>query len=255
MEINWVTVVAQIFNFLLLVWLLHRFLYGPITRTMQQRQEDIAQRLEEARRQGEEAEKQAAEYRSRLNELEQRREEMLRLASSAADDKRESMLAQARREVEQAERRWHQSLEEQRQGFLRELRRRAGEQVCRVARQALQELADADLQAQIIAVFTRRLRELPPEEREALTAAVREGSEVVISSAFELPDAARPQLIATVREALDPAAEPQFVVSPEIICGIELRTGGHKLAWSIDSYLAALRDELADVIAGEVQQE
>ncbi len=34
MQIDWVTVAAQIVNFLVLVWLLKRFLYGPIMRAM-----------------------------------------------------------------------------------------------------------------------------------------------------------------------------------------------------------------------------
>ena len=48
MQIDWFTVVAQIVNFLILVWLLKKFLYGPIIRAMDDRERRIASRLEEA---------------------------------------------------------------------------------------------------------------------------------------------------------------------------------------------------------------
>ena len=48
MQIDWFTVVAQIVNFLTLVGLLKKFLYGPIIRAMDDRERRIASRLEEA---------------------------------------------------------------------------------------------------------------------------------------------------------------------------------------------------------------
>ena len=49
MQIDWLTVAAQIVNFLVLVWLLQRFLYGPITRAMARRETRIEDRLADAR--------------------------------------------------------------------------------------------------------------------------------------------------------------------------------------------------------------
>ena len=43
--INWFTVVAQIVNFLILIWLLQRFLYAPITDAMARREERIQSRM------------------------------------------------------------------------------------------------------------------------------------------------------------------------------------------------------------------
>ena len=56
MLIDWFTVLAQIINFLVLVYLLKRFLYGRIIRAMDERERKIALRLEEAQGRKEEAE-------------------------------------------------------------------------------------------------------------------------------------------------------------------------------------------------------
>ena len=48
MLIDWFTVTFQIINFLILIALLKRFLYGPILRAMDERETTIAARLFEA---------------------------------------------------------------------------------------------------------------------------------------------------------------------------------------------------------------
>jgi len=69
MQIDWITVVAQIVNFLVLVWLLQRFLYGPITRAMKNREKRIENRLTEARQERNEAEDEAEAYRQKQRQL------------------------------------------------------------------------------------------------------------------------------------------------------------------------------------------
>ena len=48
MQINWFTVIAQILNFLILVWLLKRFLYKPILNAIDEREKKIASQLKDA---------------------------------------------------------------------------------------------------------------------------------------------------------------------------------------------------------------
>jgi F-type H+-transporting ATPase subunit b len=47
-QIDWVTIVAQIVNFLILVWLLHRVLYRPLSRAIEARGIEVNRRLAEA---------------------------------------------------------------------------------------------------------------------------------------------------------------------------------------------------------------
>jgi len=57
MQINWFTVIAQIINFFILVWLLKRFLYKPILKAIDEREKKIASQLEDANAKEEKAEK------------------------------------------------------------------------------------------------------------------------------------------------------------------------------------------------------
>ncbi len=49
MQINWFTVVAQIINFLVLVWLMKKYLYKPILDAVDEREKKIAAELKDAK--------------------------------------------------------------------------------------------------------------------------------------------------------------------------------------------------------------
>ena len=85
MLIDWFTVVAQVINFLILVWLLQRFLYKPIVNAMQTREERIASQLRDAEKQKAEAEVESAKFRIAHDQLEQRKQELLREAEADAE--------------------------------------------------------------------------------------------------------------------------------------------------------------------------
>ena len=48
MLIDWFTVIAQVINFLILVWLLKRFLYRPILNAIDAREKRIAAKIADA---------------------------------------------------------------------------------------------------------------------------------------------------------------------------------------------------------------
>ena len=146
MQIDWLTVAAQIVNFLVLVWLLQRFLYRPITRAMARREQRIAQRLHEADQKREEAEGEARAYRKRQKEFDERRERMLAEARNDAEVERKALQQATREEIGKRKREWLKQVEDQRAEFLRDFRQRSTEHFYALARRALGELADAQLE-------------------------------------------------------------------------------------------------------------
>ena len=48
MKINWFTVIAQVINFLILVWLMKRYLYKPVLNAIDEREKKIAAQLADA---------------------------------------------------------------------------------------------------------------------------------------------------------------------------------------------------------------
>ena len=255
MLLDWFTIIAQIVNFLLLVALLKYFLYDRIIRAMDEREERIAARLQEAEAMQAEAEREADDYRQQRQELEGQRAELLAQAKVEADTRRDTLLDKARGEVEAMQTGWRQELQQEQAAFLHELRQRAGQHVYATARRALRDLAGADVQAQMIAAFLERLQGLDGQDWHAIAEALHAAAQpLAVASAFDLPPQARQQLLEILQPHLGPL-DVRFATAPEVICGIEMKVDGYKLAWNLDHYLATLEDSVASAFEEELHEQ
>jgi F-type H+-transporting ATPase subunit b len=99
-DINW-TLVAQIFNFLILFAIVALFAYKPIVKIMDERQRRIAESMENAETVRLGAQKAKAEYEHQLDEARAQAQEIIDKAKKTANDACEQMLAEARAEQEQ----------------------------------------------------------------------------------------------------------------------------------------------------------
>jgi F-type H+-transporting ATPase subunit b len=255
MTIDWFIVGAEIVNFLILVWLLKRYLYPAILNAMQEREARIASRLEEAEQREQEAQQKAEEYEQKEKELSSQRQEMLRKARQEAEDLRQELITESRDRVEEMERNWRQSVRHEQQEFLEALASRAGTEICALARQALADLAHEELEHEATAVFLRQLENLDEEQQETLREAWQGGeADIVVRTAFALEPQAQKSLTDLLRRELGEEARPAFARHDDLICGIELQIGGYGLSWSIDEYVDLLVDRVASLLEDELER-
>ena len=146
MLIDWPTVIFQIINFLILIALLKRFLYGPIIRAMDEREKKIAQRLARAAK----AEKEAAKHASRLaldqEEFAKNRVSMQQEARLEIDTWKNESIERLKNEIADQKKDWQKSLEDEQEAFLQKLKISISRQVFQVARKAFTDLADEQLE-------------------------------------------------------------------------------------------------------------
>ncbi len=241
MLIDWFTVAAQAVNFLLLVWLLQRFLYQPIVRTMRQRQERIATDLDQAA----EAREQARIERSLLEEerrnILQERERVLREAEDQARTWRELALARAREEVAAQRAAWQRSLRAEQLAFAADLRLRITQTVLHISREALADLADDSLAERLVA---KLLREMPENGYPAPESAL-------LRMGFEPGEPLQEQLRQALQQRWAGLRVVEFERAPDLGFGLECVFGNHKIQWNIDHYLAELEDSVLTVFSRE----
>lgn len=247
MQIDWFTVGAQIANFLILVFLLKRFLYGPVVRAMDEREKRVTDRLRDAKEREEAADERTQEFEQKSRDLEQRRQDVLEKARQEADDRRRELVAEAREEVESQRERWRKELERERETFLRDLRREAASWLAGGVRRACRDLASVDLEQRMISVFQDRLRKLEGDPLEQLAETVRSSEKpLTLVTSFELDEAQQEELQDTLQQALDESVELRFAESADLVCGIELRTPSTALSWSIDAFVNDLSESIDD---------
>lgn len=274
MGIDWFTIIAQIINFLILVALLKRFLYGPIVRAMDRREAEISSRLTVASEKTAEAEKERARYEGLASELAGNRDALLAKARDEVAALRQGLLENARQEVDRNRSQWQESFQRERESFLLALRRHVSQEVCAVAHQAVSEMADASLEERMAICLERRIRELDETERGKLAAHfLVAGQEIVVRSAFEMNSEARKTIFRALHDLTVVAAERgaysgsgdcdpllpveaaltgsggvRFDVDPALVCGIEIVSGGRSLAWNLEDYLDEMEQRLLEVV-------
>src|SRR5580692_7000343 len=97
MLIDWFTVAAQALNFLLLVWLMKRFLYKPILNAIDAREKLIAKELADADAKKAESQKEHEEFKKKNEEFDQQRAALLTKATNEGKSERERLLDGARK--------------------------------------------------------------------------------------------------------------------------------------------------------------
>src|SRR5665647_3755722 len=100
MQINWFTVIAQVLNFLILVWLLKRFLYKPILNAIEAREKKVADQLSDAESKKEEANKELTQYQQKNEEFDQKKEEMTSEAITQSKEEKQKLFDQVRKDAD-----------------------------------------------------------------------------------------------------------------------------------------------------------
>ena len=248
MLFDWFTIVAQALNFLILVWLLKRFLYKPILHAIDAREQRIAKELADADKKKADAQKESDEFKHKNKEFDQQRAALLSKATDDAKAERQRLLDEARMAAAALSSKRQETLRNEGHNLHQAISRRTQQEVFAIARKALTDLAGTSLEERMVDLFIRRLRELNGEEKGLLASALKASpSPVIVRTAFDLPPAQCASTESAIKETFDTETQVQFETSPDLISGIELTTNGQKVAWSIADYVASLEkgvDEL-----------
>ncbi len=250
MLIDWFTVAAQAVNFLILMWLLKRFLYKPILDAIAAREKNIADKLADASAKKAEAQKEQDDFRQKNEAFDKQKSELINNAKKEAEESRQQLLKEVQTEAEAIRTKRKEALRNEEDNLTQEIVQRTRQEVFALTAKVLHDLADSSLEEEMSAVFIRHLQSLTDEEKYMLSSS----PVMLITSAFALSQLVQDTIKAAIKE-ISGTDKLQFKIVPELISGIELSLNGHKLAWSITDYLATLEKTVAESMAEKAGQE
>ena len=249
MLIDWFTVGAQALNFVVLVWLLKRFLYKPILHAVGAREKRIAEELAGAAAKMAEAEKKRDEFEHKNAEFDSQRSALLARATEEAAGERQRLLDVARKTADARSAKRQETLQTEALNLGQAIRRRTQQEVFAIARKALTDLASTSLEERMAEMFIHRLRATDAKAKGVLAGALKGASDpVVVRSAFDLAAEQRTAIQKAINETFSGEFHLRFESAPDLIGGIELAANGHKVAWSISEYLASLENGVAELL-------
>lgn len=249
MLFDWFTVGAQTLNFLVLVWLMKRFLYKPILDAVDAREKRIALALADAALKQMAAQKERDEFYQKNEEFDRQRNELLGQAKDEASAERQRLQDEARQVADTLRAKKQDALTSELQTLHQDIARRSREEVFAIAQKVLTDLAGTTLEERMGAVFTQRLRELDDAAKAGLAEALKAASNPVrVRSAFALSAAQRAAIQSALNESLSGDIRIQFDTTPDLISGLELTANGWKLAWNIADFLASLEQRIDGLV-------
>jgi F-type H+-transporting ATPase subunit b len=246
MSIDWSTFVLEIVNFLVLLWILQRFLYRPVLAVIARRRADIEKTLTEARTREAAATALEARYQGRLDAWERERESARAALQQQLDAERVRQLAalsaELQRERDKARAADARRLDESRQ----QLERTAVANGARFAARLLSAAAGPDTEARLIDLAVAGITALSPERLQDL----RGGRELAagaahIATAHELDAAHRAAVLGALARVAGREVTAQVQRDPQLIAGVRIVLGDWSLGANVADELQAFA-QLAD---------
>lgn len=238
MAFDWTTFILEIINFLILVWVLKRFLYHPVLDVIAMRRAGVEKTLADARRIEIEAGELKQQNEQRLAQWENEREAaQARLREELAAEREHLMAALETSIAEERERR--RVLDERRQhDFRRGVEEQGIAQGAAFAARLLGRAATPELEARLYTLLLEDLRGLRAEDKRAVAdAAAAPGLKLKVQSAFALDADRRAELARALADAAGKTLPVEYRENPELLAGFQVSIG----PWILH---ANLRDEL-----------
>lgn len=249
MLIDWFTIFAQTVNFLILVWLMKRFLYQPILQAIDAREKIIAEKISNAEAKEIEAKQELDKFLLKNSEFDKQSSNLLKQAQDDAKKERQRILDEARRDSENLRtQRWN-ALEREQALLGKAISQKTKEEVFLVSQKVLKDLSGINLQEKMNEAFISQLRGLDGQRTEELAEILKKSPESsILSTAFELSEEQRNAIEETLNEKLSNKIPIRFDIKPELICGVSLTSNGQKMAWNIADYLISLEMNVNELL-------
>lgn len=243
MAFDWTTFALEILNFIVLAWLLARFLFRPVQNAIDGRRASIEADLAAARSAIATAESAAAEHAARLKAWDSEREAAKRrLADELAAQRQQALAEQATALA--AERERDAALAARAR---EELERRAEAEGVRLgaafAARILERAASPALDAVLVARFIDDLSALSEDDAARIRANLPDPCAVAVESARPLEHEATAALEAALARLFERRLEITWTVDPALVGGLRIAAP----PWRLDASLAG---ELAWFAAG-----
>ncbi len=238
MELNWSTFILEIINFLVLVWILKRFLYRPVLDMIARRRAAIENGLQEADRRQADADVLKQQYEHRLADWEQERRKALDELEKELDEKRRDRLQKLNLELAEQEKKNQVAEARQHRQAMLEMEQQALRQGASFASRLLSEAAGPELEQRLFELLLKQLDELTDDQVAELAAEWSEApAYFLVQSAYPLSDEQQQRLQQSLGRITGLSIPVRYERQADLIAGLSIVVG----VWVLK---LNLRDEL-----------
>jgi len=254
LNINWSTLLLQILNFVVMVFILARFFFKPVARALDERSKRVTGALDEAEKREREAKEMRTEYERKLAEAQEQVVIMQQRAQEELARTKRQFLDETRKEIKEMRDKAASEIEEARQQAIYQHRRELGRLVMTLSARLMREAGGDSFQQASIEQFIERLSVLPVDEyRHALEASDAEVLHVQLVSASDLDADSMSRIERQIKEMVRKPTEMIYKVDPSLVAGATVRFGDIVVDGSLAGQLQGLNERyVSDLGQGKV---
>ncbi len=247
MELNWSTFILEIVNFLVLVWILKRFLFRPVQEIISRRRAEIEAKIADAQHQREEADVLRKEYENRQSDW--RREQEQARAELAQDllQERTRALEEIRGVVSEEEKRQRAALSKRANKAMREADFLALKNATCFASRLLASVAGPEVEERLVDMLVAEIKAMSSEEIGKIRAQWGTVSgPVEVISAYPLPDQNKRRLEQLFNELAEQALLFAYNQDSALVAGVRIAFGSMVLQANVADELALFVEHAHD---------
>ncbi len=245
LDLDGATLLFQIVNFLVLLWLLNRFLFRPLRQKLGERRSTISDTLQNARDQEVEAAQLRKIWEERQRRAELHAEEILQKAQREAEERRAELLEESRRQMDRLMEDMRSDLERQRDELLAVSYDDILDAIINLSGNVVQSITTRRTHDDLVTNFAASIFQMPQSEveeyRQLMTGRVP--TAFVTTPVPLTPDQTR-TLADTLSSLIDRRVELQVQVDQDLIAGIQVRLADKLIDNSVRHQLNRIRDRV-----------
>ena len=242
------TIIAQLINFSVLLFILNKFLYKPILKTMDKRREDIKNKIEKTQNKLEESDKLKEEYFNKLQEVEK---ENIALRKQALEDIKkfkDSELQKVKEDISLKKDKFNDYLNLEQKSLIENFNENLSDLFVEYSNNILQVLANSTLQDELVNNFMQKINDLTDEKVESVNKLNVE--DMYISSNDELTDKQKDFIKDSLVKKGFKFKDIQYTVDKKLILGIELKAKSYVLSWNVreltNNFISTIDNKIND---------
>lgn len=247
MQFDWWTFALQTVNFLVLVWLLWRFLYRPVSAVIEKRKRLAEQAFTEADAVKKEAEAARQRYEDSRAELAKERQDVLNKLHEDMEEERRQVLEAANGEATKLQDDARQAIADERTATVAAMRQEVAGLAADLAADILRRVDSSVQEGNLADHIVRQIEALPAEERDRLKRDIAEdGARLEVVTASSLAPDDKERWIKRLSAYTGREDGITFTADPNILGGAELRFPHAVLKFTWADQLEKARTLLCD---------
>lgn len=256
LDIDLITILAQIINFLVIAAALYFLLFKPTVKRIEKRAQEKEEMLSNAKQKENEAEEKLAQIEARLADIDNEIETQLEEAYQNAQSESEALLLETQKEAEKIIRDAEKEAEKRQNLEMEQLEQELVDTILNISSQVLSKSTPDKTHEKLIEELNQEIWDMGksdmPQVRTIRDSLSERTPTVNVVSAKELTPEQQRSLVRTFSALADRNVNMEIEIDPELIAGIRLRMGDlvveNNLAVELEELRAKVLESLEESI-------